>query len=168
MALIKIYDLKPEMILAADLKSPQGRLLLPKGTVLNKEHLRACAMWEIYEAEITNLSSENLGDGNRPIEIDQEIIEASETLADSRFHLANREHPVMQRLIRLFVTRVSRRMVQHGIESAPQEKKLPVADRDLGGSPPASFQKLQMTDLEIADSKLTSLPGGLCPVHRFW
>jgi len=158
MALINIDGLKPEMILAADLKSPKGRLLLPRGTVLNKEHLRICEIWGVYEAEIDNVSSEDLDNSDKLKKIDQKIIDASKALADSRFLLANREHPVMQGLIRLFVMRVSRRMAQEGTEFAPQEERLPADDHDPSGSHHTPFQKLHLADLEEADRKLASLP----------
>ena len=158
MALIHIDDLQPEMILAADLMSPRGRLLLPKGTVLNKEHLRICQKWGVHEAEIDNVAPQDLDSGDKLIQIDQKIIAASQALADSRFLLANREHPVMKSLMKLFVMRVSRRMAQNGIESVPQEEKLAGDDHDLSGSHHLVSQKFQLADLEGVNSKLASLP----------
>jgi len=158
MALIHIDDLQPEMILAADLMSPQGRLLLPKGTALNKDHLRIFRTWGISEAEIDNVSLQDLAPSDNLKSIDQKIIDASEALADSRFLLANREHPVTQRLMKLFVMKVSRRMAQNGIEFALPEEKLPVDDHDLSGYHHTSSRKFQLTDLGGANSKLASLP----------
>lgn len=158
MALIYINDVKPEMILAADLKSPQGRLLLPKGTVLNKEHLRLCKIWGVYEAEIDNASSEVEDNSDKLKKIDQKIIDASEALADSRFLLANREHPVMQCLIKLFLMRVSQRMAQDGNEFAPRKERLMVDDPAPSGFHHTPFQKFHLADLEEAGYKLASLP----------
>jgi len=158
MALIHIDDLQPEMILAADLLSPQGSLLLPKGTVLNKEHLRIFRTWGISEAEIDKVSSHDLSNSDNLKRIDQKIIDASEALADSRFLLANREHPVMQRLMKLFVMRVSRRMAQEGIVLALQEEKLPAELHHLSGYHHTPSRKIQLADLEAVNSKLASLP----------
>jgi hypothetical protein len=47
-----LEDLKPGMILAADLVETDGRLLLPLGTVLTDRHLRYFQMWGVLGVEI--------------------------------------------------------------------------------------------------------------------
>jgi hypothetical protein len=45
-------DLKPGMILSADLSESGGRLLLPAGTELTDRHLRYFHMWGVAEVEV--------------------------------------------------------------------------------------------------------------------
>jgi hypothetical protein len=48
----RLDDLKPGMILAANLLEPGGRMLLPAATELTDRHLRYFQMWGVADAEI--------------------------------------------------------------------------------------------------------------------
>ena len=61
MGLISISELKPDMVLAGDLKDLSGRLLVGKGTVLTPKSIKICKMWGVIEADIEGISPEEAG-----------------------------------------------------------------------------------------------------------
>lgn len=50
--IVFVVDLKPGMELEADVNGPNGRLLLPSGTVLSEQHLRVFNIWGVSEVDI--------------------------------------------------------------------------------------------------------------------
>lgn len=150
MALVTIDDLQPGMILAADLLSPQGRMLLPKGTLLEERQIRVCRIWgvNLVEIEAGAAGSEEKSGA----ELDPEIIRASEALAASRFALANPELALTGKMRELFVHRLSRQALQDRLPIPAPPARANVA------LPEAGFKKLTFSDLQGADGKLASLP----------
>ncbi len=55
---IKASDLAPGMVLAGDLYSRQGRMLLPQGAVIEDKHLRILKIWGVTEAEVAGLAAD--------------------------------------------------------------------------------------------------------------
>jgi len=151
MALVTIDDLQPGMTLAADLLSPQGRMLLPVGTVLEDRQIRVCRIWGVNLVEI-GAGAAN-GNEKSGADLDPEIIRDSEALAASRFALTNPELPLTAKMRELFVHRVSR---QAGKDHLPIPA-VPVASSPVL-PPEPGLKKLTFSDLQGADGKLASLP----------
>ncbi len=150
MAQVTIDDLQAGMTLAADLVSPQGRLLAAAGTVLEEQHIRVCRIWGVCVAEIG--AGDAAGANGQGSDLDPEILKASEALAQSRFTLADSNQGVIVKLRELFVTRTARQAVQ-GQAAVPAP---PTCTTALADSPP--LRKLTFSDLQGADVKLASLP----------
>jgi hypothetical protein len=93
---VELEQLRPEMVLAADIVDGAGRLLLPKATVLTEKHLRYCQMWGIADAEIQS-------DETTEFEIqvvDPVALAAAEDRARPRFRHTDPSHPVIAALFR--------------------------------------------------------------------
>jgi hypothetical protein len=90
-------QLRPEMVLAADIVDGGGRLLLPAGTTLTDKHLRYCQMWGVTEAEIHASNEET------PAELpvaDPARVEAARGAVLPRFRHVDQAHPVIDALLR--------------------------------------------------------------------
>jgi hypothetical protein len=84
-------DLKPGMILAADLCEPGGRMLLPSATELTDRHLRYFQMWGVGDAEIE-------GDEMRPattVPIDPQMRAVVEAQVGLLFRHADLTYPAV-------------------------------------------------------------------------
>ena len=94
---VTLEQLRPEMVLAADIVDGGGRLLLPAGTALTEKHVRYCQMWGVLEADIAS------GEGP-PIEaepvIDPARLAAAEAIVRPRFRHVDASHPVIEILLR--------------------------------------------------------------------
>ena len=148
MALVTIDELQAGMTLAADLLSPQGRMLLPNGTVLEEQHLRICRIWGVNFANIQDATANTeTGKGDQ---VDPEAQRASEELGKNRFALADHEQEITGKLLELFVNRQARQAID-GKTTIPAATPPPPA-----GADPA--RKLLLSDLQGAEAKLASLP----------
>lgn len=88
---LSLEQLRPEMVLSADIVDAAGRLLLPAGTALSEKHLRYCQMWGIDGAMV--------GDGDGPIEeasvVDPARLAEAAAQLEPRFRHVDRGHPVI-------------------------------------------------------------------------
>jgi len=149
MALVTIDDLKAGMTLAADLLSPQGRLLAAAGTVLGEQHLRVCRIWGVSVADVA--AGEAPGSDEPGVAPDPAILKAGAALGESRFLLADHSQAVTAKLSELFISRTVREALQrHHAVAAPPTVSLPPETTAL--------KKLVLSDLQGADGKLASLP----------
>jgi len=57
---VTISELKPDMVLASDLRDQSGRLLISKGTTLTPKYIKICKMWGVIEADIVGISQEEI------------------------------------------------------------------------------------------------------------
>lgn len=108
MATINVADLQSGMVLEEDLKSPQGRLLLPAGTVLTERHLSICKIWGVIEAQVAGVDSEEVEE--RTLDgLDSERLAASRKLMARRFAHADMKHPMLRELARQAVKLTAQR-----------------------------------------------------------
>lgn len=152
MGLLHIEHIKPGMVLAADLRTPQGRFILPKGSAINEECLRSCKMWGVAEAEIegvTRLQAERRALADIPPGILTELKNRTRAL----FAGCDASHPAIRELARLHLQR-------HAMASLggrpPAESPAPSAPPQQGGRPPA--QPPPMADIVRKGDQLFSLP----------
>jgi hypothetical protein len=94
---VTLEQLRPDMVLAAEIVDGAGRLLLPAGTALTEKHIRYCQMWGIVEAEI----EADAGADVAPELADDPVRIASATaLIEPRFARVDRSHPAIEPLFR--------------------------------------------------------------------
>jgi hypothetical protein len=100
MPILKTQDLKPGMILAREVKSHSGRVLLPKGTVLTEKHILNLKAWGTAEAGILVKS---LGKGSIPeaAEVDPQKLAMAKKEVGRLFNFSNQDHPAITELMRL-------------------------------------------------------------------
>lgn len=98
---VSLDNLRPDMVLAADIVDGGGRLLLPGGTVLTEKHLRYCQMWGIVDADIVGDDAT----AEEPAEavIDPARLAEVENRVGARFIHVNRDHAAMDALFRYCV-----------------------------------------------------------------
>ena len=92
---VSIEQLRPDLVLGADLSDASGRLLLPSGTVLTDKHIRYCQMWGIAAVEI-QVDEPTAVTDEQPI--DPAAWAAAEEALAPRFAHVDREHPAIAAL----------------------------------------------------------------------
>jgi hypothetical protein len=105
---IPVDDLEPGMILDEDVHDAQGRLLMPKGTVLTDRHLRAFQLWGILAVGIRG------PEGEEPPapRISPELLAQAEALIRPRFRNNDPAHPLIAVLIVTCTLREARRLAE--------------------------------------------------------
>lgn len=105
MGIVALEEIQPGMILASDLRTSQGRLLLPKQSAIAQSHLRMARIWGITEADI-----EGVGDGQPAKtaldEVEPEKRRLFEEIVAWRFANCDLTAPPLRRLADLFVRRL--------------------------------------------------------------
>ncbi|HDQ40608.1 MAG TPA: HDOD domain-containing protein [Desulfonatronum sp.] len=105
MGLLKVDDFKPGMVLAEDLKSPQGRMLLPKGAVLSEKHIWTCKIWGIVEGDVLGENGQE-GDAH-PVVLNPALLNQARELAKIFFCLDDVRHPMVREAIKLYIERTA-------------------------------------------------------------
>ncbi|MBM4187636.1 MAG: hypothetical protein FJ206_10025 [Gemmatimonadetes bacterium] len=93
-------QLRPEMVLSAEIVDGAGRLLLPKGTALTEKHIRYCQMWGIAEVEI---EADEGPDVSESLADDPVRIAAATAQLEPRLRAVDLAHPVIAELFRYAV-----------------------------------------------------------------
>lgn len=102
MAMEDVQDLVPGLILAGDVVTPNGRLLLPRGIVLADKHISYLKKWGIARVNILERqSSQSHGD-----EIKKIITEEIEGFLSPIYSRNDFQHPVVRLVYRLGVERL--------------------------------------------------------------
>lgn len=100
MGAMNIRDIRPGMILAADVIGDMGRRLLPRGTTLTAGNLRVLSIWGVTEADIA--PPDNAGSAESPTPTaDPGPGNPARDHVDRLFRDANLDHPAMAELYRL-------------------------------------------------------------------
>jgi len=126
MNLVNVFEARPGMMLAREVKSKEGRLLLTAGTLLGEKEIRILRMWGILEIQVVP-GADTMDSGNRG-EFGDEIVD----FMVQWFRHNNRDDPVVRCLFdlagewferrpELFQTLVSRL-------GAPREDEVPQGD----------------------------------------
>jgi hypothetical protein len=103
---VAVSDLASGMVLAADVLDRSGRFLLGAGSVLEDRNIRAFRAWGIELVDVAGLDG---GSGvSAAPEVDPELLDSVRQVAARRFRNANCEHPVVRRLLELYVQRLAR------------------------------------------------------------
>lgn len=151
MGVINVDDLKPGMVLAQDLRTAQGRLLLAKGGEVTEQHLRVCRIWGITEADICAKSS---CERNGEQALEPDLLKLLQTLADWHFSGNEKNFPPVRELTRLFIARHA--------QDLDRDNARELVDRLRGPKPPeAPIKAIAPPDWDAVLSReleLASLP----------
>ncbi len=143
MGRVNIDSLEPGMVLASDLLTPEGRFLLPKGSVLQDTAIKTCKAWGVRQADIHGLDQEQLNDA-RLAQFDPEHLEQSRVLLTPLFRCANADHPAMAEIIRIALERTARQLTEKAfVQAAP-----------VALEPPAEVSESSITPEEGARAAL--------------
>lgn len=102
------------MTLAADLHGPDGKMLLPKGAVLTANHLES-----LRSRGVTRIVIDQGEQAAADLPIPPELLEKSEAVLAPHFFANDLEHPAIEALYRLAVTRLAISLAQG--QSLPAE-----------------------------------------------
>ena len=119
MGMINISDVRPGMVLAADVQDRNGRVLLAKGVEITEKHVRIFKMWGVTEADIQGVALEDVA-AQEAATSDPAVRQKAEEAIQKQFQFADCEHPGMKELVRLATLRYARTMTeaQDGHQSA--------------------------------------------------
>ncbi len=104
MANIDIAHLQPGMIVNSDVITNLGRLLLPAGTEITGKHLHVFRTWGITEVDIKSVTKQDITAVDA-VQINPALLQEVETELNGLFHHTDREHPFINKLYRLCITR---------------------------------------------------------------
>lgn len=157
MALVKVDDLSPGMVLAADLTTPQGRRLLSRGAPLAEAHIRACKIWGVVEADVAGGAARAAAEpqGIAPAEAK----DTANRLAQAYFCLNDPRHPIVMEALKLFRVRATRMLVRDpahpfAILTRTRGSLSPGTDAAPGTEPP----RPALADIVSAKLSLASTP----------
>ncbi|WP_187170509.1 HDOD domain-containing protein [Salidesulfovibrio onnuriiensis] len=100
MTKLRIEELKTGMVLSCDLKTADGRLLLPGGVELEEKHLQLLDRMGIEEVEVDPGQAE----------LDEESLLAVEDYVRDYFLYSNPDHPAVLELFRIALERTAARV----------------------------------------------------------
>lgn len=157
MAKLLIDALEPGMILAEDLTTSEGRMLLPRGAMITDAHIRTCRVWGIVEASI---QGDEEVDENVPTSLDQldpEVLDACKIMAAQRFVLNPSSHPAVKEMAKLYVLRQAK-----GLDAEQARWMLTASPHDdavnIFAPPPTSEGNINPNKVVQQEMELASLP----------
>ena len=147
MGLINIDDIEVGMVLASDLRTVQGRLLLPKGTRFTTQHLKVCRIWGVTEAEIQD-TDEQEARRARLEDYPPELVARAKKIVAFRFKLTDIRNPVTAEMARQAVLHEATALAMgkggEGVPTVPDP-----GDGDDPPGPPPNLAQYGSKDLEL-------------------
>ena len=104
---VKVGNLKAGMVLASDLKAPNGRFILAKGAELSDKHTRMMKVWGVVEADIDGTDDAEVQEKAR---IDEETARRGEEIASLLLPPGDSDHGCLAELRRLCALRFTERI----------------------------------------------------------
>ena len=149
----KLAELEPDMVTASDVVTGDGRLLMPRGTVLTARSIRLLKVWGVVEAQVERKLS--LLRNETPGDVDPEILAKVRRDNEKRFMHTNMNHPAMIELEYLSTLRKTR-AIQEGAPAAAAIEKVNVTPGDLEFSMP--LPSINLSRLSEFGMRLPTLP----------
>ncbi len=144
MGAINVGDLTAGMVLASDLACPNGRLLLPRGAVIEPRHLRIMRIWGVVEADVAGCET------NDDIvtcisDIEPEVFAHCEDWLSPFFGRFTLSHPAMGEIYRLCLLRAALTITSSGQPRALQDPLMAaVSARAAAPSPRTGLSPRQL------------------------
>jgi hypothetical protein len=101
MGTINISDVRPDMVLASDVKDRHGHILLKGGEAVTEKALKIFKMWGVTDLDVQGVDQEVI-EARVAEEYDPALVQAAERVAAERFRHADTDDPVVKELMRLF------------------------------------------------------------------
>lgn len=148
----RVEALRAGMVLAADVVTPGGRFVMPRGTTLDAGHLKSLLAWDLAEVDVQHDAPSAAPEASAPAGADQAEVEAVVRRRFARFDVA---HPVGGLLFRLALDREPSRRADPepaaaSADSGPSGKAPPapaspealLRDEPQLVSPPEVYQRI--------------------------
>lgn len=104
MGLVSLDLLKPGMVLASELRSRQGRALLPGGAELTEKHIRTLKIWGVNAADIHGEGDED----EKERSLTPEELDTVKPYVQANFRFNNLSAPLVRSMARLNAQRICR------------------------------------------------------------
>lgn len=157
MPTMTIDALEPGMVLAEDLTTAEGRMLLPRGAMLTEAHIRTCRVWGISEAIVHGEDDEGDSLPTRLEDLDPEVRDACKIMAAQRFVLNDAAHPVIKEMAKLYVLHQARdidaEQARWMLSASPHDDTL-----DFFTGTPDNVDAIDLDELTRQEVELASLP----------
>ena len=157
MGIINVAELKPDMMLAEDLKDPKGRFLLAKGAKLTPKILRTIKMWGVIEASIEGVSQKDV-EADILAQLDPKIIERAKKLINERFGHTDLEHTPTSKLFHISSLRKAKEISEGIDEEGWEPDDTSETEIDSGEIAQDSVTKIDPNQLIRNEINLPSLP----------
>ena len=109
MANISVEHLKPGMVLEAEVKDINGRLLLNAGVEITSKHIYIFKTWGVTEVEIKGAAEEDTASGAGE-SMDPGILKRAEDELNGIFLHTDRTHPFIREIFRICAARKARQL----------------------------------------------------------
>ncbi len=116
MGTISLQNLKPGMVLAADIVENHGQVLLTAGSTINEKHIHIFKTWGIPEADIENVDEEEIALADA-LELDPELLQIAQQRADERFRFNDVDFPATKKLMQMFIKSEVARLAEQASNS---------------------------------------------------
>ena len=116
MGIINIEDVQVGMTLAGDVKDRAETVILSVGAEITDRSIRVFKAWGITEVDVEGVDQAELATA-ASARVDPVLLREAEASAGNLFRHADRNHPAMDRLYRIYVQRYVRQQSdpdQHG------------------------------------------------------
>lgn len=157
MGVLNVAELKPDMVLAEDLKNPGGRFLLAKGERLTSKHLRIIKAWGLVEANIDGVSPKDV-EANTIAQLDPVITEQAEEIIRERFCHTDLEHAPIRKLFHLCTLRKAEELSNAAGKENRETLDTCKSKVDSNQIPKNGARKIDPCELVRDDISLPSLP----------
>jgi len=153
MGILRISELKPDMLLADDLRDRTGRLLMSKGTLLTPKYIRICKIWGVIEADIEDISREDT-EATATRQFDATTVAAAEETVRTRFVHGDMDHPAVRELFQICTLRKAE-AIASGCENTRQDMAPQAVTPDILKSTPLHVNPARFIKDNV---KLATLP----------
>ena len=154
MGWIAIDCLEPGMTLGADFVAPDGRFLLPRGTVLQERHIKVGKAWGVRQADIEGLEQDQV-DTDKAAVIGPELLEQSRLILEPFLRCATNDHPAVREIMRIVLERTALALAAGTRPECLTEARQPVPEFSVTRSVDA---ERAVENLVQAQQDLVSLP----------
>ena len=146
MGLIKISELRPNMMLAEDLRNYDGRFLFPKEAILTPRHIKVLKIWGIVEVDIKGVEPDQLAGKHN--DYDPVIVKKAEQIINARLVHVDTGHSAMEELRNLCILRKAEELRKTGMKTSPGAKSFSGTNRGKDDGLPGEDESLFPVDID--------------------
>lgn len=157
MGIVNLDEIRPGMILATDMRTNQGRLLLQAGSKIEEEHLKIARIWGVTQAAITK-DSARTGPDNPLEKLDPELKKVLDALTDWKFACCDRESALFRKLALLFQKRIASTLTRKNARKIVEQYRGPKILGDIKHSQSNESEKPNLEKLVESEVSLVTLP----------
>ena len=157
MSKVNINSLKQGMVLAADVKDRNGRMLLGAGIALDEKNLRILKIWGVTEADVEGVTPDE-AEQSLASDLPPELMDAAMAYMRHRFRLNDLDYEPVAELLRHCALRKAHVLAAQGLGPEALSPMEESGDPRPQTSAPSRTETIDPYQLIRDDLKLGSLP----------